>query len=300
VELAARAWHDPQYNHALLVPLFAGVLLWLRRDRLPAVAAGPSWWGLALLAAGVGLRLAGTYWFYVWVEAIALLPLAAGLFTLFGGLPTLRWAWPAVAFLFFAVPLPHRLHVALAPALQQLAATTSTYCLQTVGFCAVTDGTAIQMGDIRLNVVQACSGISMLITFFALATGLALVIRRPVRDRVAILLSAAPIAILCNVVRITATGVLHKTAGSAWANAVFHDLAGWLMMPLALALLALELKALSRLLVEADAPAPVPVLLLGGAQSGAPARPAPLPDPGRARGAGRQRRAALAHELPRS
>ena len=38
-----------------------------------------------------------------------------------------------------------------------------------------------------------------------------------------------------NVIRITATGVLHETGRAArWPNAVFHDLAGWLMMPLAL------------------------------------------------------------------
>ena len=50
------------------------------------------------------------------------------------------------------------------------------------------------------------------------------------------------------------TGVMHETLGTYWANLVFHDLAGWLMMPLALALLWCELALLSLLIIE-DAPA---------------------------------------------
>src|SRR5262249_44030448 len=88
-----------------------------------------------------------------------------------------------------------------------------------------------------------------LVTFFALAAGVALVIRRPLADRLVIVASAVPVALLANVVRITVTGVLHQTAGSRVADLVFHDLAGWLMMPFALAVLAAELWCLSRLLV---------------------------------------------------
>ena len=48
-----------------------------------------------------------------------------------------------------------------------------------------------------------------------------------------------------NVVRITVTGVLYETAGPEWAEMVFHDLAGWFMMPLAVLLLWLEMGLLS-------------------------------------------------------
>jgi hypothetical protein len=65
-----------------------------------------------------------------------------------------------------------------------------------------------------------------------------------------ILASAIPIAVIVNVIRITVTGVLHELVGSRIANLVFHDLAGWLMMPMALGMLWLELELLSRLLIE--------------------------------------------------
>jgi hypothetical protein len=50
------------------------------------------------------------------------------------------------------------------------------------------------------------------------------------------LVSAVPIALIANVTRITVTGVLHVSVGGEIAHAVFHDWAGWFMMPLALGL----------------------------------------------------------------
>jgi exosortase len=247
-DLARRWGHDAQYSHGYLVPLFALYLLWARRGLAPDAFA-PRWWGLLLLLAALALRLGGTALFLPWLAEASLLPCLAGLFALAGGWRALRWAWPAIAFLVFMVPLPYRLEVALAHPLQRIATLASTYALQTLGLGACADGNVIRMGEVRMGVVEACSGLAMLVIFFALSTAVALVVRRPLLDKVLIFLSAVPIALISNVVRITATGVLHRTAGSYLANLVFHDLAGWLMMPLALGLLWLELRLLAVVLV---------------------------------------------------
>ena len=56
---------------------------------------------------------------------------------------------------------------------------------------------------------------------------------------------------------IAATAMAHRTLGSEAANLIMHDLAGWLMMPLALAMLWLEMKYLDYLLVEEEPPRPM-------------------------------------------
>jgi len=245
-----RQWSDdPQYSHGYLVPIFAVALLWIRRAAMPAQGFHVSAWGIPLLLAGAGLRLAGVYIYLNWVEAISLLVTLAGVAVLLGGWAALRWSAPAIAFLFFMVPLPYRLQTAASYPLQRLATQASTFVLQIIGLPALAEGNIIILNDVRIGVVEACSGLTMLMTFFALATAVALVIKRPALDRAVIILSAAPIAIAVNVLRITVTAVLHETVGSELANAVFHDWAGWLMMPVALGLLALVLKVLSRLLV---------------------------------------------------
>jgi exosortase len=271
--MAHRWGHDARYSHGYLVPLFALYLLWARRGLAP-VAFRPSWWGLPLLLAGLGLRAAGSYLYIHTLAEAALLPCLAGLFVLAGGGRALRWAWPAVAFLIFMVPLPWRVEAALGRPLPRLATIMSTYALQTLGFAATAEGNVIRMGEIKLGVVEACSGLSMLVIFFALSTAVVLVVRRRPLDKAVIFLSAVPIALLANVVRITVTGVLHKTAGSDLANLVFHDLAGWLMMPLALGMLWLEVRLLDVVLVAPPPRGAAPVFTRGRGVPGLPgARP---------------------------
>jgi exosortase len=251
--MAIKWFDDPQYSHAYLVPAFSLVLLWLRRKELTGADLRPNWWGVVPLFVGVGLRLAGARYYLEWLEGMSLLFVLAGAALLLGGRPALRWSWLAIAFLFFMIPLPYRVETMLSQPLQGLATRVSTYALQTIGRPAFAEGNVIVVGDVRIGVVQACNGLGMLILFFALATAVAILIRRPWLDKALIVCSAAPIAVVANVVRITVTSILHETVGGRLADLVFHDLAGWFMMPFALGLLWIELRILARLLIEPPA-----------------------------------------------
>jgi exosortase len=244
----SRRWsEDPQYSHGYVVPVIAVLVLWHRRQRFPHEAFQTSWWGLVPLLVGAGLRLVGARLHFDWLDAASLLPTVVGICLLAGGWPLSAWAWPAAVFVCFLLPLPFQAEIALAHPLQRLATVASTYALQTVGLPAVAEGNIIVIDELRIGVLEACSGLGMLVTFFALSTAVAFLVERPLVDRLVLFASATPIGICVNVLRITITGILHKTAGSAIANAVFHDLAGWLMMPLALGLLWLEMLYLRRL-----------------------------------------------------
>jgi exosortase len=245
--MAERWWRDPQYSHGFLVPGFAALILWFRRRRLNGVVLQTSWWGLTFLAAGLALRLAGGAMDVESVDGFSLLPTLAGLVLLLGGWQVFAWAWPAIAFLAFMLPMPFFLETALSRPLRHLATVSSTYVLQTIGFPAFAEGNIIHIDQIKLGVVDACSGLGMLVTFFALATAMVLIVRAPLGDKIVLVLSAIPIAIIANVARITATAIAHSTLGTDAGNAVMHDLAGWLMMPLALGLMWLELRLLDRL-----------------------------------------------------
>jgi exosortase len=121
--------------------------------------------------------------------------------------------------------------------------------LQLLGIAAVAEGNVILLSQGSIGVVEACSGLRMLILFFAISAAVALIIRRPLWERLLILASAAPIALGVNIIRITATGILHETCGAAVADGFFHTAGGLIMGPLALGLLFLELKFLSRALL---------------------------------------------------
>ena len=248
IAVEGRWAREPQYSHGFLVPAFALLVVWRRRKSFPALLRA-EWWGVAGLAASAGLRLFGGYFYFDWFEGLSLLLSLLSAGVLVGGRRLGLWLLPAAAVLLFMFPLPFQAETALAGPLQQLATAVGTYALQTLGFAAVAEGNVIVVGDYRIGVVEACSGLGMLSAFFALSTTAALTINRPTAERVAVFLSAAPIGVLMNLMRITATAYVYATLGAAAAHAFFHDLAGWLMMPLAFAALWLELAVLGRLFV---------------------------------------------------
>jgi exosortase len=245
-DIADRWVNDPQYSHGFLVPVFAGYLLWRRRAGLRATDTRPQWWGLAVVLSGVGLRISSHVFYQPWLDATSLLVVLAGLCAAVGGRRLLTWAAPAVLFLGFMIPLPYRAQTFLGGTLQSVATQASTYALQTVGVPAVAEGNVILLTDTRLGVVEACSGLTMMVTFFALATGVAILVRRHWVVKVLLVLSAVPISVAANVARITVTGVLAEASQDELSRAVFHDLAGWLMMPFGLALLLAELYVFNR------------------------------------------------------
>ena len=258
VALAERWADDPRYGHGYLIPAFSGFLIWRRRREFGRARSTPPE-GPILLAIGLVLRLAGTRAYFEWLETISLLPTLAGAIAILGGRPALKASWLAIAFLGFMVPLPHRVEQALSGSLQRASAVISVYTLQVFGLETWREGNIIRIGEHRLGVEDACSGLGLLFTLIAMGAGAAILVSRPRVDRTVLVLSAIPIALLANWMRITATGLMSEWVGHGRELTTYHDLAGWLMMPTALGLFWAELKLLSALLPAAEAADPAGV-----------------------------------------
>jgi exosortase len=213
---------------------------------------------LALIAVAAVMRFASAYYHFALLDPMSLVPVLAGIALFAGGWRVLRWAGPSIVFVGLMVPLPGAIGGLLSHPLQRAGTMSATYALQTLGFPAVAQGNVIVLSDTQLGVVEACSGLRMMMLFFAVSFAIAFLVKRPLLDRVIILASAAPVALVANIARIVTTGMLHDLASHKAADALFHDLAGWFMMPLAVLLLWLELGLLARLLTPPRSLAPVP------------------------------------------
>ncbi len=155
------------------------------------------------------------------------------------------------------IPLPGAVAGALSHPLQRIATLGSVYLLQVVGIPAVDQGNVIWLTEGKIGVVEACSGLRMLIVFFAITVGATFVISRAWWEKALIAASAVPIGVAANIIRITVTGVVYERYSREFAEKLFHDLAGWLMMPAALIMLGIELYLLSRLFFEPPTTAPL-------------------------------------------
>jgi exosortase len=242
--------NDPQYSHGFLVPVFSAYLL--RR----AWQSGPVEWrplpvvGCGLLVLVLGMRaVAGSLLFHQ-LDAASLLLALAAVSAAAGGWPLLKRTGPAIAFLVFMIPLPYELERNVGGPLKTAATAASTFLLQALGQPAIRDGNLILIDEIRLGVIDACSGLKMMVTFAAFSVGAVLLMARTRFEKLMVLLGIIPIAVASNVLRITATGLSHVFVHDKGTVDFLHDLHGWLMMPVGLALLGVELWVLKKLVVD--------------------------------------------------
>lgn len=252
-------WYNmSDYVYGFFVIPFSGFLLWDRRDMLKGVKFEISWLSIPCFLIGVAMRFYATYTFNQVLEALSMIPILTSIVLFVGGWAAIRWSWSAIAFLVFMVPLPGFIAGMMSQQLQLWGTDISVFTLQTLGMPAVAEGNVIVLSNARLGVVEACSGIRMLMLFFAACVGAAFILRRhDLLTRILIVLSAIPIAVFSNVTRITVTAILYETVSQELGDKIFHDLAGWFMMPLAIAILWLETGIFSKLFVAPEHEAPL-------------------------------------------
>jgi exosortase len=271
--LVGRWSNNPNDSYGFLVVPIALVLFWSRRDRLDRSKMRPRWWGFLPLL----VILATRYPLYELNEQFletATIPLTvAGLLLALGGWHLLRIALPGVIFLFFMLPLPPSINQWLAVPLQTLATDGSVMMLQVLGMPVLAEGNVILIGDNQLEVARACNGLSMLLSFVVIITAAAILLDRSIIERVVLLLSVVPIALVSNILRITATAVAYHWFGRAIGEGLAHSLGGWLMMPLALVMVLIELRLMSWLIVEVEEIDPTMLILRSKKPNAGPGLP---------------------------
>jgi exosortase len=249
--------NDPQYSHGFLVPFFSAYLLWRAWQNSPVEFRPAPVLGCGLLGLVLGVRaVAGSILFHQ-LDALSFLLALAALSLAAGGFALLKRTAPAILFLAFMIPLPYELERNVGQPLKNAATVSSTFLLQTLGQPAVRDGNLILIDEVKLGVVDACSGLKMMVTFAAFAVGAVLLMQRTRFEKMMVLLGIIPIAVAANVLRITVTGLGHVWITDAKTLDFLHDLHGWLMMPVGLALLGVQVWALRRLVID-DEPAARP------------------------------------------
>lgn len=240
---------EPQYSHGFAIPIMALGLGWFSRHKFFPGFARSDVYGLSMLVVGIVGHVAAVYFYIEAIDAISFVITACGTTLLIWGRRAFSALWPSVLFLSFMLPLPFQIERALSDPLQVLGANEAAWYTQMCGIPAVAQGNTILMGDTQLGVAEACSGLRMLMVFFAISTAAVIVSQRTAWEKLLILFSAVPIALVCNIVRIVATAIAHQTLGREMADLVFHDVSGWLMMPLAMLMLFMELKLMDFLFV---------------------------------------------------
>lgn len=277
VKLGHDWWTDENYSHGLLIPVIIGYIVWSQRERFartvhrPAIVIGLTAIVVALLALWAGTAGAELY-----VQRMSLVLVLAATVIYFWGFVFLRLLVVPLFLLLLAIPIPAIIFNKIAFPLQLFASRCAVWAMMAFDIPVLRQGNVIELlprGAIetkKLEVVEACSGIRSLMTLVTLAVVFAYFTHPragngPDSENLSndsnpmtpspgarvisllrsygfwrstvIVLSAIPIAIFTNALRVSGTGVLAHYYGTKVADGFFHSFSGWVIYVVAFLML---------------------------------------------------------------
>lgn len=246
LELVHRWSWQEEYSHGFLIPIVSAWLLWSRRDALRASVGQPSLAGAVLILVAIAMHITGEL-SAIWIlSQVGFVLALMGIVLAIGGYSLLRVAFIPIAYLLFAIPLPYFIDAMLTLKLQLLSSELGVLFIRLVQIPVYLDGNIIDMGTYKLQVVEACSGLRYLYPLLSLSFLAAYLFHARLWQRVVVFLSAIPIAIGMNGLRIGIVGFLVDHWGNQMAEGALHFLEGWVIFLACSILLAAEMYVLAR------------------------------------------------------
>ena len=238
---------DHDYSHGFLIAPLALWFAWERVPKLRRVEFSGSWLGVIPLAMGTLTLLIGRLGIEVTNMRISFVFFVIGLVLLLLGRQAFRILAVPQGSLFLMVPLPRSVVNMVVFPLQLYATDFAVNVLYLLRVPALREGNIIHLANTQLFVAEACSGLRSLTALITLGVIFAYFFRKSTVERIIIVLSAIPIAILVNAFRVALTGVLTYHLGEEAASGWIHQTEGLFTFGIAFLLLLLEAWLLSLL-----------------------------------------------------
>ncbi|HEV7475211.1 MAG TPA: exosortase [Pyrinomonadaceae bacterium] len=267
-------WTDENYSHGLLIPFIVGFILWSQRERLTTAAHSSAMLsGLALVVFALMALWAGTAGAELYLQRTSLVLMLGGTVLYFWGFRLLQLLLVPLFLLLLAIPIPAIIFNKIAFPLQLFASRCAVWAMTMADIPVLRQGNVIELMPLgaretkKLEVVEACSGIRSLMTLVTLAVVFAY-FTHPRGDSggdipgdnpentashigsllrklksysfwrsTIIVLSAVPIAIFTNALRVSGTGILARYYGTQIADGFFHSFSGWVIYVVAFLML---------------------------------------------------------------
>lgn len=247
VSLAAQWWQDANYSYCFLIPVFAGWVIWNKRNCLASTPENPTNWGLIVIVAALGEVVLGTVGAENFLSRTSLLLLVAGLIIYFRGWRPFRTVLFPWGVLFLMIPLPAIVFNQFALPLQFQASRLASSLLALVGVPVLRDGNVIILPSLTLDVVEACSGLHSLTALVTMAVFYGYLFEARTLRRLLLILAAIPIAVVANGFRIMGNGILGEYWRREIVEGFFHTFSGLLIFLFSLGLLRMFHVAASRI-----------------------------------------------------
>jgi exosortase D (VPLPA-CTERM-specific) len=231
LEALLAAWQKPEYSHGPLIPILSA-LLFLRQLKEFPVEPGQKrdrWIGVSVVLVSILFATVGKLANISDIVAYATILWIGGIILISFGWSTGKHFWPPVLHLIYMLPLPDTLYYKLSTYLQYISSELGVWLLGLMSVPVFLDGNIIDLGILKLHVAEACSGLRYLFPILSFSYIFAVLYKGPMWHKAVLLLSAAPITVLMNSVRIAISGVLVQEFGIEWLEGFTHFFEGWVI-----------------------------------------------------------------------
>ena len=226
-----KAWQLPEYSHGPLIPVISA-LLFLRQLKEHPVDLSPQkvrWPGVVVVLLSLLMGTLGILANIDDIVAYALILWTGGILLISFGWRTGREFWPPVLHLVYMLPLPGLIYYKVSTSLQFISSELGVWFLRLMDVPVFLDGNIIDLGVLKLHVAEACSGLRYMFPILSFSYIFAVLYRGPIWHKAVLLVSAVPIAIFMNSVRIAVAGIIVQYYGDDWLEGFTHFFEGWVI-----------------------------------------------------------------------
>jgi exosortase D (VPLPA-CTERM-specific) len=236
-----------EYSHGVLIPFIVGFLIWQRKDMLARAPMTGAWLGVAVVVGGMLLSYLGEvstlhaiveYSFVIVLNGLALAVL---------GWRAYKIIMAPMCMLLFMVPLPTFILNNLSAELQLISSAIGVWVIKLFDISVALEGNVIDLGSMKLQVVEACNGLRYLFPLMVFGFITAYFFKAPLWKRVTVFASTIPLTIIMNSLRIGVIGVTVEYWGASMAEGFLHDFEGWFVFMICAFLLGAEMWLLTRM-----------------------------------------------------
>ncbi|BAN35175.1 EpsI family protein [Sulfuricella denitrificans skB26] len=236
-----------EYSYGYMIPFITLFLIWQRKDLLERIDFNGSWAGFVLVLVGLALFLLGNLSTLFLIVHYSFLVVVLGLVLAFCGWQGFKIVAVPLLFLAFMIPLPSFLLTELSTRLQFISSEIGVWVIRLFGISVFLEGNVIDLGSLKLQVVEACSGLRYLFPLMTLGFISAYFFKAAFWKRAFVFLSSIPVTVLMNSFRIGIIGVTVEYWGKEMAEGFLHDFEGWAVFMACTAVLVVEMWVLSKI-----------------------------------------------------
>jgi len=231
-ELYRARWVTIDYTHAYFILPVSLWLAWRKRREIKELVGESqprkSPLSLILLLFGISMFIFGWRQEYLFISTVSLIPVLFGMTGYLYSREVPRRLLFPILYLLLLVPPPLGILDNITLPMRKAVSFLTEVIFKTFHYPITRDALLLSIGGHEIYMGSPCSGFRSLITMFSLGLAYAYIAKTSMRNKVILVASTAPFALLGNLIRVSSMCMVTYYLGDS-AGHTFHDVSGFII-----------------------------------------------------------------------